>query len=76
MSPASAATSFASFSAVSSTRPLPVGQPRALKNVFAIAPPINSESTFCSRLRSTPTFVETLAPPTSATIGRLGLSSA
>src|SRR5712691_5223124 len=76
LSPPSPATAFASSSAVSSTRPAPVGHPRALKNVFAIAPPTRSASTFFSRWRSTPTFVETLAPPTTATMGRFGLSSA
>ena len=70
------ATSDASSSAVSSTSPAPVGHPFALKNVFAMAPPMSSESTLASRVFNTPTLVDTFAPPTTATIGRRGLSSA
>ena len=43
---------------------------------MAIPPPTTSLSTIFERLSKTVNLVETLEPPTIATIGRLGLSSA
>ena len=44
--------------------------------VLAIPPPTISWSTFSASVLSTVNLVDTLEPPTIATIGRLGLSSA
>ena len=48
----------------------------ASKNVFAMAPPMISTSTFLSRLPSRSSLVEIFAPPTMAATGRCGCSSA
>ena len=50
--------------------------PCASRNVLAMAPPMISTSTFCSRWPSRSSLVEILAPPTMAASGRCGLSSA
>ncbi len=47
----------------SSTSDSPTSMPSALKNVFAMPPPMSSLSTRSSRLSSTPIFVLTFAPP-------------
>src|SRR5450631_66712 len=53
----------------------PMFFPCASKNVLAMAPPMISTSTFCSRWPSRSSLVEILAPPTMAVSGRAGLSS-
>ena len=55
---------------------LPTPTPRAYRKVFAMPPPIISTSTRPTRLPSTSSLVETLAPPTIAATGRRGLPSA
>ena len=50
--------------------------PAALRNVLAMPPPISRRSTRSIRFSSTPSLDETLAPPTIATNGRFGFSSA
>ena len=55
---------------------LPTPTPCAARNVLAIAPPITSTSTRPTRLPSSSSLVETLAPPTIAATGRAGLPSA
>src|SRR5262249_46487899 len=62
--------------ASSSTRLAPTCLPSALKKVLAMAPPSKRASTRGSRKRSTPALLDTLAPPTMATRGRRGSSSA
>ena len=71
-----AALARAVSSASSSTRLAPTSLPSALKKVLAMAPPTRRASTLGSRCRSTPAFVEILAPPTMATSGRRGSSTA
>ncbi len=48
------------------------GETRALKNVYAIAPPISSASTRGIRFSMTSSLSDTLAPPSTATNGRSG----
>ena len=55
---------------------LPIFPPAARMNVLAMPPPTISVSTFASNARSTVSFVDTFAPPTIATSGRFGWSSA
>ena len=74
--PAWRSTFRASSKASGSTRLEPIWIPRAAKKVLAMAPQTISESTRGSRCLSTPALVETLAPPTIATRGRRGSSSA
>ena len=52
---------------------LPTGWPVALRKVLAMPPPTTIWSTFSNRLSSTVSLVDTLLPPTIATIGRAGL---
>ncbi len=59
-----------------STSEFPVSSPIARKNVQAIAPPIRISSTFGSNASIRSIFPEILAPPSTATNGRFGLSSA
>ncbi len=54
----------------------PIGCPAAARKVFAMPPPTISRSTLPSRFSSTVSLVETFDPPTMATSGRLGASSA
>ena len=69
-------SSRAASSLSSSTSDLPTGMPRALKNVYAIAPPMSSRSTLPSRFSITSILSDTFAPPRIATNGRSGDSSA
>ena len=59
-----------------SCRERPTATPWAARKVLAIAPPITSTSTLATRLPSSSSLVETLAPPTMAATGRIGLPSA
>ena len=52
----------------------PMLMPFASKKVLAMPPPTISWSTMPARLFSTSSLLETLAPPTMASIGRLGLA--
>ena len=54
----------------------PTPYPWALKNVYAIPPPIISVSTFSNKLSITPILSETFAPPRIATNGLSGLDIA
>ena len=54
---------------------LPIPCPAASKNVLAIPPPTISWSTLVANLFKTSSLLETLAPPTIASIGRSGLES-
>ena len=54
----------------------PTLYPCALKNVYAIPPPINNVSTLSSKLSITPILSDTFFPPKIATNGLLGLLSA
>ena len=72
--PPSSASSFAASGTLSSsTSDLPVGRPCALRNVYAMAPPISSWSTILPRFSITSILSDTLAPPRMATHGRGGL---
>ena len=53
-----------------------MNSPFALKNVFAMPPPISSASAMSIRWSSTAILSETFAPPEMATNGRFGCSSA
>ncbi len=53
-----------------------MSSPRACRKVFAMPPPTTSLSALPTRLPSTASLVETLAPPTMAASGRSGASSA
>jgi hypothetical protein len=55
---------------------LPTGWPWAARNVLAMPPPMTMVSASPDRLPSRSILVETLAPPTTATSGRFGFSSA
>ena len=50
----------------------PIGLPWAARNVKHIAPPMASASTMSSSASMTPSLSLTLAPPSTATNGRLG----
>src|SRR5471030_108131 len=66
----------ASSTRLASYRDLPTLLPCAATKVFAIPPPTISLSAILDRESSTVSLVETLEPPTIATIGRAGLFSA
>ena len=55
---------------------LPTATPVAARKVLAMPPPTTSWSTFAIRLSRTSSLVETFEPPTIATSGRFGFSSA
>src|SRR5579859_6420453 len=59
-----------------STREVPTSNPIAAKNVHAIAPPISTSSTRGRSDSITSILPEILAPPSTATKGRLGAASA
>ena len=67
---------FATSSMSGSCSDLPTATPVAARKVLAMPPPTTSWSTFAIRLSSTSSLVETFEPPTTATSGRFGLSSA
>ena len=50
--------------------------PVAFRKVFAMPPPTTNWSTFSDKDSRTVSFVETLEPPTIATMGRAGLNKA
>jgi hypothetical protein len=66
----------ASSSLSFSTSDLPTAMPRALKNVYAMAPPMIRRSTLPSMFLMTSILSDTFAPPMIATNGRSGDSSA
>ena len=53
---------------------LPTALPCAARKVLAMPPPMTSMSTFLTRLPSSSSLVETLAPPTIAATGRVGIA--
>ena len=59
-----------------STSDPPTSKPRARKNVFAMAPPTRISSTLGNSASMTSILPEILAPPSTATKGRRGCSSA
>src|SRR5688572_3719158 len=67
---------FATSTMSGSWRDLPTARPVAARKVLAMPPPTTSWSTLATRLSSTWSLVETFEPPTTATSGRLGSSSA
>ena len=69
-------SSFASSSLSNSHSDFPTSYPCALKNVYAIPPPIINVSTFSNRLSITPILSDTFAPPNIATNGLSGLFNA
>ena len=68
--------SFAKSSLSNSHIESPTPYPCALKNVYAIAPPIIKVSTFSNKLFITPILSETFLPPNIATNGLFGFSNA
>ena len=68
--------SLAKSSLSNSHNEFPTSYPCALKNVYAIPPPIINVSTFSSKLSITPILSDTLAPPNIATNGLSGLFNA
>src|SRR2546427_667451 len=60
----------------SSTSESPTPNPSALRNVFAMPPPISSLSIFERRFSRTSILVLTLAPPMTAAYGRFGSATA
>src|SRR2546429_683505 len=76
LAPPLARSSFATSSLSRSTSEPPTWNPIARKNVFAIAPPMRISSTLGSSAWMTSIFPEIFAPPSTATNGRLGCSSA
>ena len=68
-----AIASFARSSLSNSQIEFPTSYPCALKNVYAIPPPISNVSTFSNKLSITPILSETFAPPNIATNGLSGL---
>ena len=56
-----------------SHKEFPTSYPCALKNVYAIPPPIINVSTFSNKLSITPILSDTFAPPRIATNGLSGL---
>src|SRR5437016_4223983 len=74
--PARATTALARSTLSRSTSDPPTPKPRARKNVFAMAPPTRISSTLGNRVSMTSILPEILAPPSTATKGRRGRSSA
>src|SRR2546422_247719 len=74
--PARATTALARSTLSRSTSDPPTPKPRARKNVFAMAPPTRTSSTLGNRVSMTSILPEILAPPSTATKGRRGRSSA
>ncbi len=67
---------FASSILSSSSRDLPILPPIAFVKVYAMPPPMSSTSTLLSRFSITPILSDTFAPPSIATKGRSGFSTA
>src|SRR3989454_2298408 len=74
--PARATTALARSTLSRSTSDPPTPKPRARKNVFAMAPPTRISSTLGNSVSMTSILPEILAPPSTATKGRRGRSSA
>src|SRR5699024_9358312 len=73
LSPARFSNSLAKSILSSSNNDNPISLPCALKNVYAIPPPIITLSAIFNKFSITPILSETLAPPKIATKGRSGL---